>query len=54
MTKNYQDSMHRKIFLASISATILVGSFVIGIQLVQPSMAPRETRWSAHRQKSDR
>jgi hypothetical protein len=36
MTKNYQDSLHRKLFLTSISAAILVGSFVIGSQ---PSMA---------------
>jgi hypothetical protein len=39
MTKNYQDNLHRKLFLTSISAAILVGSFVIGSQLVQPSMA---------------
>jgi len=36
MIKNHQD---RKIFLTSISAAILVGSFVIGSPLVQPSMA---------------
>jgi hypothetical protein len=36
MTKNYQNSLHRKLFLTSISAAILVGSFVIGSQ---PSMA---------------
>ena len=39
MTKNYQDNPHRKLFLTSISAAILIVSFVIGSQLVQPSMA---------------
>jgi hypothetical protein len=39
MFKNYQDNRNRKIFLTSISAAVLVGSFVIGSQLVQPSMA---------------
>jgi hypothetical protein len=39
MSKNYQDNRYRKIFLTSISAAVLVGSFVIGSQLVQPSMA---------------
>jgi hypothetical protein len=39
MTKNYQDNLHRKLFLTSISTAILVGFFVIGSQLVQPSMA---------------
>jgi hypothetical protein len=39
MSKNNQDNCGRKIFLTSISAAVLVGSFVIGSQLVQPSMA---------------
>jgi hypothetical protein len=38
MSKNNQDNYGRKIFLTSISAAVLVGSFVIGSQLVQPSM----------------
>jgi hypothetical protein len=38
MSKNNQDNCGRKIFLTSISAALLVGSFVIGSQLVQPSM----------------
>jgi hypothetical protein len=38
MSKNNQDNYSRKIFLTSISAAVLVGSFVIGSQLVQPSM----------------
>ena len=32
-------TLNRKIFLTSISAAVLVGAFVIGNQLVQPSMA---------------
>lgn len=39
MFKNYQGNLNRRIFLTSISAAVLVGSFVIGSQLVQPSMA---------------
>ena len=39
MSKHHQDNLNRRIFLTSISAAILVGSFVIGSQLVQPSMA---------------
>jgi hypothetical protein len=39
MSKNNQDNWGRKIFLTSISAAVLVGSFVICSQLVQPSMA---------------
>jgi hypothetical protein len=39
MSKNHQDNLNRKIFLTSILAAVLVGSFVIGSQLVQPSMA---------------
>jgi hypothetical protein len=39
MFKNHRDSLNRRIFLTSISAVVLVGSFVIGSQLVQPSMA---------------
>lgn len=39
MTKNNQDNLNRRIFLTSISAAVLVGSFVIGSQLVEPSMA---------------
>ena len=38
MSKNNQDNCGRKIFLTSISAAVLVGSFIIGSQLVQPSM----------------
>jgi hypothetical protein len=39
MFKNHQDNLNRKIFLTSISAAVLVGAFVIGSQLIQPSMA---------------
>ncbi|MGI0002595.1 MAG: hypothetical protein ACRD42_05895 [Nitrososphaeraceae archaeon] len=39
MFKNHQDNLNRRIFLTSISAAVLVGSFVVGSQLVQPSMA---------------
>jgi hypothetical protein len=39
MTNNHQDNLNRRIFLTSISAAVLVGSFVIGGQLVEPSMA---------------
>ena len=39
MSKNNQDNCGRKIFLTSISGAVLVGSFVIGSQLVQPTMA---------------
>ena len=39
MFKNYRDNLNRRIFLTSISAAVLVGFFVIGSQLVQPSMA---------------
>jgi hypothetical protein len=37
MFKNHQ--YNRRLFLTSISAAVLVGSFVIGSQLVQPSVA---------------
>jgi hypothetical protein len=39
MSKNHQDNLNRRLFLTSISAAVLIGSFVIGSQLVQPSMA---------------
>jgi hypothetical protein len=39
MFKNHQDDLNRRILLTSISAAVLVGSFVIGSQLLQPSMA---------------
>ena len=39
MSKNIQYNCNRKIFLVAISAAVLVGSFVVGSQLVQPSMA---------------
>ena len=39
MFKNHQDNLNRRLFLTLISAAILVGSSVIGSQLVQPSMA---------------
>jgi|SoiMetStandDraft_2_1073263.scaffolds.fasta_scaffold10646_2 hypothetical protein len=39
MYKNHQDDLNRRILLTSISAAVLVGSFVIGSQLLQPSMA---------------
>jgi len=39
MFRNHQDNLNRRIFLTSISAGVLVGSFVIASQLVQPSMA---------------
>ena len=39
MSKNHQYNCNRKISLIAISAAVLVGSFVVGSQLVQPSMA---------------
>ena len=39
MFKNHQDNLNGRILLTSISAAVLVGSFVIGSQLLQPSMA---------------
>ncbi|MGA9166668.1 MAG: hypothetical protein WB053_04750 [Nitrososphaeraceae archaeon] len=39
ISKNHRDNSNRKMFLIAISASVLVGSFVIGSQLVQPSMA---------------
>jgi hypothetical protein len=39
MSKNHKDNLNRRIFSTSISAAVLVGSFIIGSQLVQPSMA---------------
>ena len=39
ISKNHQHDCNRKMFLIAISASVLVGSFVIGSQLVQPSMA---------------
>ena len=39
MSKNHQDKCDRKLLLVAISAAVLVGSFVVGSQLVQPSMA---------------
>jgi hypothetical protein len=38
MSRNHQ-YRDRKIFLIAISAAVIVGSFAIGSQLVQPSMA---------------
>jgi len=39
MSKNQQDSCFRKISVIAISAAVLASSFVIGTQLIQPSMA---------------
>ena len=39
MSKKYQDYYNKKMFLAAISAALLVGSFVVGSQFVQYSMA---------------
>jgi sensor domain CHASE-containing protein len=39
MYKKNQEHCERKIVLVAISAAVLMGSFVIGSQLVQPSMA---------------
>jgi hypothetical protein len=39
MSGKYQDHYGRKIFLTTISAAVLVGSFVVGSQFVQPSAA---------------
>ena len=39
MSKKHQDHYYRKIFLVAISAAVLVGSFVVGCQFVQPSTA---------------
>jgi hypothetical protein len=39
MSKKHQDHYDRKIFLVAISAAVLVGSFVVGSQFVQPSTA---------------
>ena len=39
MSKNNQNNCNRKMFFFAVSAAVLVGSFVVGSQLVQPSMA---------------
>jgi hypothetical protein len=39
MSKKNQEHCERKILLVAISAAVLVGSFVVGSQYVQPSMA---------------
>ena len=39
MYKKNQEYCERKILLVAISAAVLVGSFVVGSQFVQPSMA---------------
>jgi len=39
MSKKHQDHYDRKIFLVAISAAVLVGSFVVSSQFVQPSAA---------------
>jgi hypothetical protein len=39
MFENHRDNLNRRILLTSVSAAVLVASFVIGSQLVQPSMA---------------
>jgi hypothetical protein len=39
MSKNQQDRYFRKISVIAISAAVLASSFVIGTQLIQPSMA---------------
>jgi hypothetical protein len=38
-SKNHRNNCYRKIFSTAVSATVLVTSFVIGSQFVQPSMA---------------
>jgi hypothetical protein len=39
MFEKYQDHNDRKTFLVAISVAVLVGSFVVGSQFVQSSMA---------------
>lgn len=39
MSKNQQDCSFRKLSMIAISAAVLASSFVIGSQLIQPSMA---------------
>ena len=39
MSKNLQYNCNSKILLVAISAAVLVGSFVVGSQFVQPIMA---------------
>ena len=39
MSKNLQYNCNNKMLLVAISAALLVGSFVVGSQFVQPSMA---------------
>jgi hypothetical protein len=39
MYKKNQEHCERKIFLVAISAAVLVGSFVVGSQFIQSSMA---------------
>ena len=39
MSRKYQHNYDRKIFLVAISAAVLVGSFVVSSQFVQPSAA---------------
>ena len=39
MSRKLQYDCNRKILLVAISTAVLVGSFVVGSQLVQPSMA---------------
>jgi hypothetical protein len=39
MSRNHLDNCNRKMILVAISTAVLLGSFVVGSQLVQPSMA---------------
>jgi hypothetical protein len=39
MTKKLHDNCDRKILLTTFSIAVLIGSFVVGSQLIQPSMA---------------
>ena len=38
-SNNHWDNCNRKMFLIAVAAAVLVSSFVIGSQFVQPSMA---------------
>jgi len=39
MTKKFNDNCNRRILLVAIATAVLVGSFVVGSQLIQSSMA---------------
>jgi hypothetical protein len=39
MSSNHQDTRDKKIFITAISLAVVVGSFTVGSQLLQPSVA---------------